>query len=237
MKTTYPASANKRFPDLTDITQFPEMLPSSANMAVLPLLLLLLTPLTSAQSWASLPGSIYPSSSPWGFSLSTSWPLTSTIGSPLIPQPPTPDLTSMLAEIDPARIQSIVTTLAAFGTRHTLSNQTDPIRGIGAARDWIFKEMSSFADKSNGNMDVEIQSYLQGIDDRIYFPVKLSNVVARINGTADPNRAYVVTGHYDSRRIDIADYTGDAPGADDDATGVAGNSLFLSCPTPCLFLH
>jgi hypothetical protein len=128
----------------------------------------------------------------------------------------------MLAEIDQERIKTIVTTLANFGTRHTLSNQTDPVRGIGAARDWIYKEMSAFAAKSDGNMDVEIQSYIQGIDDRIYFPVKISNVVARINGTSDPNRAYVVTGHYDSRRIDIADYTGDAPGADDDATGIAG---------------
>jgi hypothetical protein len=128
----------------------------------------------------------------------------------------------MLAEIDPERIKTIVTTLANFGTRHTLSNQTDPVRGIGAARDWIYKEMSAIAAKSSGNMDVEIQSYIQGIDSRIYFPVKISNVVARINGTSDPNRAYVVTGHYDSRRIDITDYTGDAPGADDDATGVAG---------------
>jgi hypothetical protein len=128
----------------------------------------------------------------------------------------------MLAEVDPERIKTIVTTLANFGTRHTLSNQTDPVRGIGAARDWIYKEMSAFAANSSGNMDVEIQSYTQGVGERIYFPVKISNVVARINGTTDPNRAYVVTGHYDSRRIGITDYTGDAPGADDDATGVAG---------------
>ena len=199
----------------------PNMISRPTNIALIAFLLSLLTYSTSAQSWQSLPGSIYNPASAWGASLSTSWPLTS-IGLPIVPQSPTAELQAMLAEIDPERIKNIVTTLANFGTRHTLSNQTDPVRGIGAARDWIYKEMSAFAAKSDGNMDVEIQSYIQRIDNRIYFPVKISNVVARINGTSDPNRAYVVTGHYDSRRIDIADYTGDAPGADDDATGVAG---------------
>ena len=183
--------------------------------------LVTLLPLALAQSWLSLPGSIYGPQQPWGYSASTSWPQVS-LGQQITPQAPDAELQAMLAEIDPERIKTIVTTLANFGTRHTLSNQTDPVRGIGAARDWIYKEMSSFANISSGNMDVEIQSYIQGVDERIYFPAKISNVVARINGTSDANRTYVVTGHYDSRRIDIADYTGDAPGADDDATGVAG---------------
>ena len=130
----------------------------------------------------------------------------------------------MIAQVSPQRIQNIVTTLVSFGTRHTLSNQTDPKRGIGAARDWIYKEMQSF---TNASMSVEIQSYIQPVDSRISFPVRISNIVARINGTSDPNRMYVVTGHYDSRRIDIMDYTGDAPGADDDATGVAGKCFPL----------
>ena len=78
------------------------------------------------------------------------------------------------------------------------------------------------AQPSNGTMEVFYNSYIQGVADRILFPVNLTNVVARINGTEDSNRAYVVTGHYDSRRIDISDYRNDAPGADDDASGVAG---------------
>ena len=134
----------------------------------------------------------------------------------------------MIAQVDPKRVQNIVTTLAGFGTRHTLSNQTDPRRGIGAARDWIYKEMQAFARPPNGSLMVEIQSYIQPVAQRIPFPVKISNVVARINGTSDPNRVYVVTGHYDSRRIDIMDYTGDAPGADDDASGVAGKRASIS---------
>ena len=187
------------------------------------ILLLTILPLAFAQSWLSLPGSNYGPQTPWGYSASTSWPPLN-LGQQIIPQAPDAELQAMLAEIDPERVKTIVTTLANFGTRHTLSNQTDPVRGIGAARDWIYKEMSAIASGSNGNMDVEIQSYIQGVDERIYFPVKISNVIARINGTSDSNRTYVVTGHYDSRRIDIADYTGDAPGADDDATGVAGAS-------------
>lgn len=70
-------------------------------------------------------------------------------------------------------------------------------------------------------MDVYFNSYIQDVEDRISFPVNITNVVARINGTTDPNRVYVVTGHYDSRNLDSMDYTGDAPGADDNASGVA----------------
>lgn len=177
--------------------------------------------LASAQSWMSLPGSLYGPSTPWGTCASASWPL-SDVGQPLQPQTPDADLQAMIAAVDPQRVQRIVTTLAGFGTRHTLSNQTDPVRGIGAARDWILQEMQGFAAASQGNMDVYLNSYIQGAAERIPFPVNISNVVARINGSSDPNRVYVVTGHYDSRRLDIMDYTGDAPGADDDATGVAG---------------
>ena len=86
--------------------------------------------------------------------------------------------------------------------------------------------MHEIAATSNGRMTVSNLSYVQGVASRITFPVTISNIVARINGSSDPNRAYVVTGHYDSRRIDILDYTNDAPGADDDATGVAGEFIW-----------
>lgn len=118
-------------------------------------------------------------------------------------------------------MRHIVTTLTNFGTRHTLSMQNSSTRGIGAARDWIYSEMLDLAKPSNGSMDVYFNSYIQPVASRILFPVNITNVVAQINGTSDPNRVYVVTGHYDSRRIDINDYINDAPGSDDDATGVA----------------
>ena len=150
-----------------------------------------------------------------------SWPPTS-VGSPLVPQSPDAELQAMLAEIDPARIQSIIEKLVSFGTRHTLSNQTDPNRGIGAARDWIASYMRDLAAPSNGSMQVTVPSYIQGVASRILFPTKISNVVARLEGATDPGRVYVITGHYDSRITDVNDFTSDAPGADDDASGVAG---------------
>ncbi len=172
----------------------------------------------SSLSWQSLPGSLYtPPTTPWAYAPDASWPPT-TIGTPLEPQAPDDELLQMLSEIDPNRIKHIVSTLANFGTRHTLSTQNSSTSGIGAARDWILKEMTA---QASPDMTVELNSYIQGVAERISFPVNISNIVASIPGTDDPNRVYVVTGHYDSRRLDVMDYTNPSPGADDDATGVA----------------
>ncbi|KAI0484063.1 peptidase M28 [Xylariaceae sp. FL0804] len=169
----------------------------------------------SSTGWEMISGSQYLPSNAWS---NANWPLQS-VGQPLVPQEPDEELIELVEGIDVERVRNIVQTLTNFGTRHTLSQQNSSTRGIGAARDWIYKEMQSF---SNGtDMDVYFDTFIQPVADRISFPVNLTNVVARINGTDDPGRAYVVTGHYDSRRIDIMDYTNDAPGSDDDATGVA----------------
>jgi hypothetical protein len=142
-------------------------------------------------------------------------------GPGLRPQSPDRELRAMLREIDPNRIGAIVTRLAAFGTRHTLSTQDDPVRGIGAARDWIFEELSKYAAASGGRMTVELQSFIQPPAARIPEPTRITNVVATLRGDTDPGRVYVVTGHYDSRVTDVMNATADAPGADDDASGVA----------------
>ncbi|KAJ3562282.1 hypothetical protein NP233_g9675 [Leucocoprinus birnbaumii] len=127
----------------------------------------------------------------------------------------------MLSQIDPSRIETIITKLASFGTRHTLSSQTDPHRGIGAARDWIQAQFEAIAATSRGHMTISTPSYTQGVASGILFPVKITNVIATLQGATDPNRVYVVSGHYDSRNTDIDNFTDDAPGADDDASGVA----------------
>jgi hypothetical protein len=176
--------------------------------------------LAAAQSWTTLPGSVYGPENMFAACQEADWPI-SPINSPLKPQQPDAELENLLAGIDTCRIQAIISTLANFGTRHTLSQQNSTTRGIGAARDWIYRQMQAIAATSDGNMDVYFDSYIQGIASRISFPVNITNVVARINGTSDSKRAYVITGHYDSRRIDIMDYVNDAPGADDDASGVA----------------
>ncbi|WP_041832650.1 M28 family metallopeptidase [Actinoplanes sp. N902-109] len=136
-------------------------------------------------------------------------------------QVPDVQLRALLREIDPHRIETIVRRLAAFGTRHTLSSQDDPVRGIGAARDWILEQFQTYAAASGGRMTVELQSYIQPPASRIPAPTRISNIVATLHGTDEPGRVYVVTGHYDSRATDVMDAGSDAPGADDDASGVA----------------
>src|SRR6266567_3230656 len=136
-------------------------------------------------------------------------------------QVPDPALRAMLREIDPDRIKATILKLVSFGTRHTASSQTDPNRGIGAATNWVFSQMQSFAASSGGRMTVQKQTFVQPVSSRIPVPTTITNVIATLKGTASPERFYVVTGHLDSRVTDVLDFTKDAPGADDDGSGVA----------------
>ena len=134
----------------------------------------------------------------------------------------TRDVNRILDDISSRRIEASIRKLASFGTRHTLSSQDDPDRGIGAARDWIYDEMQESAERSGGRMTVELQSFVQPVTPpRIPVPTVITNVVATLRGTASPDRMYVVSGHYDSRCTDPNNATCDAPGANDDASGVA----------------
>ena len=188
--------------------------------------------LVSAQSFTSLPGALFGANETWGYAPDASWPV-SDVGTLLEPQTPDAEVQSLISQVSVANVNHTIATLANFGTRHTLSTQNSSTRGIGAARNWILSEMQGYAEASDGRMEVFYNTYIQGVADRISFPVNLTNVVARINGSSDPNRAYVVTGHYDSRRIDVMDYTNDAPGADDDASGVAGETYTFQPERPC----
>ncbi|KAI0512558.1 hypothetical protein F5B22DRAFT_648662 [Xylaria bambusicola] len=150
----------------------------------------------------------------------SSWP-PNTIGKANEPQQPSEDLTAILAAVDPARIQATIEKLVSFGTRHTLSSQTSKTRGIGAARDWIHAEFQRYADMSDGRLSVKTVGYVQEPDgNRVTFATRISDIVATLKGT-DENRLYVISGHYDTRNTNVLDYEGDAPGADDDASGVA----------------
>jgi len=142
-------------------------------------------------------------------------------GRPVRPQAPDRELRQLLREIDQNRIEATVQRLAAFGTRHTLSSQTDPVRGIGAARDWLLAQFQAVAGTSGGRMTVEAQSFVQPVSPRIPAPTTITNIVATLHGQSAPNRTYVISGHYDSRVTDVMNFTSDAPGADDDASGVA----------------
>src|SRR5215475_14038932 len=131
-------------------------------------------------------------------------------------QAPDPALRAMLREIDPARIKATILKLVSFGTRHTASSQDDPNRGIGAATNWVFGQMQSFAAASGGRMTVQKQSFVQPVSSNIPVPTTITNVIATLKGTASPERFYVITGHLDSRVTDVLNFT-----SDDDGSGVA----------------
>jgi len=142
-------------------------------------------------------------------------------GKAIRPQAPDRELLEILNDLDENRMHAIVQKLTTFGTRHTMSSQTDPQRGIGAARDWLFAAMQDIAAPSNGRMTVRLQSYTQQPTSRIPTATVITNVIATLRGSVTPERMYVVTGHYDSRVTDVLNFTADAPGADDDGSGVA----------------
>ncbi|HEY9403254.1 MAG TPA: M20/M25/M40 family metallo-hydrolase, partial [Pyrinomonadaceae bacterium] len=138
-----------------------------------------------------------------------------------------PDVARILAEIDPRNIERTVRKLVSFGTRNTLSAQDNPARGIGAARDWLKSEFDEIARGAGGRLSVELQSYTQEANPpprgRIPQPTVITNVIATLRGTepASAARMYVVSGHYDSMCTSPTDAVCDAPGANDDASGVA----------------
>ncbi|EKG14128.1 hypothetical protein MPH_08701, partial [Macrophomina phaseolina MS6] len=172
-------------------------------------------PLPQVQS-ASAAGNV----SDYASCAAASWP-GSTLGAEIIPQAPDDELRALLDEVDPANIEATILKLVSFGTRHTLSTQNSTTRGIGAARDWIASEFRKYAGASEGRMTVSVPSYIQPVASRIPFPTRISNVIAEIRGSEDPDRVYVISGHYDSRVTDVLNYDADAPGANDDASGVA----------------
>lgn len=133
------------------------------------------------------------------------------------------EVSRMLSEIDASRIERTIRKLVSFGTRSTLSEQEDPSRGIGAARDWIYNEFLKIKVESGGRLEVEKQTFEQPKADRVPEPIMITNVVATLHGSqpGSINRILVVSGHYDSMCTSPTDEKCDAPGANDDASGVA----------------
>src|SRR5580704_8492370 len=134
---------------------------------------------------------------------------------------PDPGLRALLAQVDPNRIKATILRLVQFGTRHTASSQTDPVRGIGAATAWVLAQFQAIAATSSGRMTVHEQTFTQPVSSNIPVPTTITNVIATLQGTSSPERFYVITGHLDSRVTDVLNSTADAPGADDDGSGVA----------------
>ncbi|HEY1725905.1 MAG TPA: M20/M25/M40 family metallo-hydrolase [Steroidobacteraceae bacterium] len=140
---------------------------------------------------------------------------------------PDAHIAAALKNISSARIRADITTLVGFGTRSTISAQ-DPAaiaagRGVGAAREWIKSQFMQFSTDCGGCLDVRTDGYTQPPAERVPEPTLITDVYAVLKGT-DPSasqRIVLVTGHYDSRNTDVLDIQHDAPGANDDASGVA----------------
>jgi len=132
-----------------------------------------------------------------------------------------PEIEQMVKEISADSLRSYIYTLVSFGTRNTLSTQTDPKRGIGAARNWVLSRFNEFAKASSGRLSAIIDTTtLQPDGKRVTHTILLGNVVATLKGT-DPadNRIFLISGHLDNMRSSPTDSLGDAPGANDDGSG------------------
>ncbi len=133
-------------------------------------------------------------------------------------------LYDIIESVSADRIQNDIEKLVSFGTRHTLSDTVSDTRGIGAARRWIFDEFSRISESCDACLEVR---YHQGIVEvgesrRIPERTKIVNVLAIKRGSVYPNRFIIMSGDIDSRVSDPLDAISDSPGANDNASGMAG---------------
>ena len=134
------------------------------------------------------------------------------------------DLYKIIDEVSSERIEKDIRKLVGFGTRHTLSDTLSKKRGIGAARRWIKSEFEKISNDCNNCLEVFYQkNYFTPKDgERIVKPVWINNVVAIQKGSVNPNSFIIMSGDIDSRISDPTNYRDDSPGANDNASGMAG---------------
>jgi Zn-dependent M28 family amino/carboxypeptidase len=129
-------------------------------------------------------------------------------------------LHEIAAQVSPERQHATIAKLVSFGTRHTLSDTKSDTRGIGAARRWVASEFRAMSKDCGGCLTVETPSEMF-TGRRVPNPTEVMDVLAIQRGTTDPGRVIVISGHIDSRVTDVQNFTSDAPGANDDASGTA----------------
>jgi len=138
-------------------------------------------------------------------------------------EPPDQDLRHALAAaVSAARIEHDIRQLVDFGTRHTLSETESDARGIGAARRWVEQEFRKISAACGGCLEVFTVGDVISGERRIPEPTEVVNVVAIQRGVLDPDRMVMMAGDIDSRVSDPLDGTSDSPGANDNASGLAG---------------
>lgn len=147
--------------------------------------------------------------------------LTTTVFSQIIVQRD-PEIEKMVKEVNADSLKVYIYKLVSFGTRNTLSTQTNPNRGIGAARNWVLQKFNEFAKKSNGRLTAFIDTTTLQKAGRVDTTLLLGNVMAILKGTDTADkRIFVISGHLDNMRTSVMDRVGDAPGANDDGSGTA----------------
>jgi hypothetical protein len=134
-----------------------------------------------------------------------------------------PVIAEMVNEVSSDSLRSYINKLVSFGTRHTMSSVTDKNRGIGAAREWVVQRFKEFGKQSGGRMTAFVDTtIIQPDGRRIDVPLNLGNAMGILKGTDTADkRIYIISGHLDSRVTDVMNRTADAPGANDDGSGVA----------------
>jgi hypothetical protein len=136
---------------------------------------------------------------------------------------PAPDparLREAAAAVSPAELRATVQRLVGFGTRHTMSDTQSATRGIGAARRWVQGRFAELSAQCGQCLQV-ITPAQTFTGPRLPQPTEVMDIVAVQRGSSDQNRVILITGHLDSRVSDIMNASSDAPGANDDASGVA----------------
>jgi Peptidase family M28 len=168
-------------------------------------------------------------------------------GSPAVAAPADPAIVKALSTIDPSRIDQTIKTLVGYDTRNSLSSMEPDLpagKGIEAGADWIAAEFGRISQGCGGCLEVKRDTFIAdpasaagtSWANRIPKPTRMTNVYPILRG-ADPaqaKRIYLVTGHYDSRNLDVMDARGAAPGANDDASGVA---VSLGCARALSTMH
>ena len=139
-----------------------------------------------------------------------------------VPQSEILDFYSIVSEVSPARISKDINKLANFGTRHTLSDKLSNQRGVGAATRWIYNEFQKISDLCNGCIEVMYVSDTVSGESRVPHPTEIVNVIAIQRGSERPNDFVMMSGDIDSRVSDPMNSKSDSPGANDNASGMAG---------------
>ena len=132
-----------------------------------------------------------------------------------------PLLREVAGAVSEQRLHGYIERMVGFGTRHTMSDTRSNTRGIGAARRWVQREFETMSQACGGCLEIATPSETVSGTQRIPTPTEVVDVLAIQRGTSDPTRVIIISGHLDSRVSDVMNFRSDAPGANDDASGVA----------------